>query len=77
VSVVLEPVPTANTQRPIRQTIPDGAVTVTVAQAAAALGLGRTTVDKLMRNGTLVRVKVGARTLITTDSIRTLAAKDS
>ena len=54
------------------QGLPDGAVTITVAQAEAALGLGRTTIDKLMKNGTLVRVKVGSRTLITVDSIRAM-----
>jgi hypothetical protein len=57
--------------------IPDGAVTVTVAQAVTALGLGRTTVDKMMRNGALVRVKVGARTLITADSIRAILPSQS
>jgi excisionase family DNA binding protein len=71
---VQEPVSTADPEKPLHRGIPHGAVTVTVAQAAAALGIGRTTVDKLMRNGTLVRVKVGARTLITADSIRVLTA---
>lgn len=52
--------------------LPDGALTATVAQAAAALGLGRTTIDKLMKNGTLVRIKLGGRTLIQADGIRAL-----
>lgn len=50
----------------------DSAVTVSVADASAALGLGRTTIDKLMKMGTLVRLKVGRRTLITVDSIQAL-----
>ncbi|MCD2325021.1 hypothetical protein LQ953_13435 [Sphingomonas sp. IC-56] len=52
--------------------IPEGAVTVTVQQAMAALGLGRTKVNQLMGQGRLTRVKVDTRTLITVDSIRTL-----
>lgn len=68
------PVPAAVPTKRVRQGLPEGAVTVTVAQAEAAIGLGRTTIDKLMKNGTLVRVKVGSRTLITVDSIRALLA---
>lgn len=52
--------------------IPEGAVTVTIKQAMAAMGLGRTTIDKLCREGKLVRVRVGGRALITVDSIRAL-----
>ncbi|MCD1623618.1 DNA-binding protein [Citromicrobium bathyomarinum] len=37
-----------------------------------ATGLGRTSIDKLMRNGTLVRTKVGRRTLISVESIERL-----
>lgn len=66
-----EPVPTKR----VRQGLPEGAVTVTVAQAEAATGLGRTTIDKLMKAGTLVRVKVGSRTLITVESIRNLISE--
>lgn len=54
--------------------IPAGAVTVTVAQAMAALGLGRTTIDKMMKAGVLTRVKIGSRTLITVDSILAVIA---
>jgi hypothetical protein len=71
----LEPVKT--TTKPVRVGIPEGAITVTVKEAMAATGLGRTTIDKLMGNGTLVRVKVGARTLITAESIRALIAWQS
>ncbi len=66
--------PAAVPTKRVRQGLPEGAVTVTVAQAEAAIALGRTTIDKLMKNGTLVRVKVGSRTLITVDSIRALLA---
>lgn len=66
--------PAAVPTKRVRQGLPEGAVMVTVAQAEAATGLGRTTIDKLMKAGTLVRVKVGSRTLITVESIRTLIA---
>lgn len=49
-----------------------GALTISVAQAEQATGLGRTTIDKLMRDGKLVRTKVGRRTLITVESIERL-----
>ncbi|MBX7502146.1 helix-turn-helix domain-containing protein [Qipengyuania sp. YG27] len=49
-----------------------GDLTASVAQAEQATGLGRTTIDKLMRDGTLVRKKVGRRTLITVESIERL-----
>lgn len=52
--------------------IPIGAITVTVNQTMDITGLGRTTIDKLMGEGVLVRVKVGGRTLITVASIRRL-----
>ena len=52
--------------------IKPGDLTASVAQAEQATGLGRTTIDKLMRNGTLHRKKVGRRTLITVDSIERL-----
>ena len=49
-----------------------GDLTASVAQTEKATGLGRTTIDKLMRDGTLVRKKVGRRTLITVESIERL-----
>ena len=42
------------------------------AQTEQATGLGRTTIDKLMRDVTLVRKKVGRRTPITVESIERL-----
>jgi len=52
--------------------IKPGDLTVSVAQAIQATGLGRTTIDKLMREGKLERIKVGGRTLITVESIKRL-----
>ena len=54
--------------------IPAGAVTVTIKQAMAALGLGRTMVDKLCGEGRLDRRRVGGRALITVASIHALLA---
>lgn len=54
------------------QPIKSGDLTASVAQTEQATGLGRTTIDKLMRDGTLVRKKVGRRTLITVESIERL-----
>ena len=54
------------------QPIRPGDLTAPVAQTEQATGLGRTTIDKLMRDGTLVRKKVGRRTLITVESIERL-----
>ena len=59
-------------RRPDPSAIPPGAITVTVKQAMAATGLGRTTIDGLMKRGVLERVKVGSRTLITVASIEKL-----
>ncbi|MDT0575596.1 hypothetical protein RM533_05310 [Croceicoccus sp. F390] len=49
-----------------------GDLTASVAQAMQATSLGRTKIDQLMRDGTLVRRKVGNRTLITVESIERL-----
>lgn len=47
-------------------------VTVTVAGARKALGLGNTKIYELIGQGKLTAVKVGRRTLVRTDSIRAL-----
>lgn len=52
--------------------IKEGDLTASVAQAMQATGLGRTKIDQLMRDGDLVRTKVGKRTLITVESIERL-----
>lgn len=49
-----------------------GDLTASIAQAMQATGLKRTKVDKLMREGVLVRQKVGRRALITVESIERL-----
>ena len=47
-------------------------ITVTVAGAKKALGLGHTKIYELIGENRLKTVKVGRRTLVTTDSIRAL-----
>jgi len=47
-------------------------ITVTVAAAREMTGLGNTKIFELLASGHLRRVKVGRRTLITTESIRAL-----
>lgn len=47
-------------------------VTCSINDARRATGLGRTKINELISNGTLKSVKVGARRLITTASIRAL-----
>lgn len=49
-------------------------LTVTVAGAREALGIGNTKLYELIGSGQLKAVKVGRRTLIRTDSIRALVA---
>ncbi|WP_230832381.1 hypothetical protein [Qipengyuania citrea] len=49
-----------------------GDVVSSVAQAMRATGLGRTKINDLMNDGTLVRKKMGRRTLITVESIERL-----
>ncbi|WP_240624588.1 hypothetical protein [Aurantiacibacter odishensis] len=56
----------------VLQPIRPGDPTASVAQTEQATGLGRTTIDKLMREGPLVRKKVGRRTLVTVESIERL-----
>lgn len=47
-------------------------VTISVADATKALGLGQTKIWQLIGAGRLQTVKIGRRTLIKTDSIRAL-----
>lgn len=46
--------------------------TISINEAAKALGLGRTTVYALIREGRLEIVKLGRRTLVKTESIHRL-----
>ena len=71
----LSPPPAEKRRLPLgAESIPSAAELVTVDQAIAALGLGRTKVNQLMSEGRLHRVKIGRRTLIKMDSIRTMIA---
>lgn len=47
-------------------------LTFTINEAIKAVGLGRTTIHKLINEGHLVKVKVGRRTLITAASLEAL-----
>lgn len=47
-------------------------VTYSIKDVAALLGLGRTTVYKLIGEGRLTRVKIGARTLVPAADVRAL-----
>ena len=47
---------------------------ISVNEAAAILGLGRTKIYSLIGDGCLSIVKIGRRTLVTTESIRALVA---
>ena len=47
-------------------------ITVTIENAKSALGIGHTTIYRLINEGALKTVKIGRRTLIKTDSIRAL-----
>ena len=53
---------------------PAPVLTVTVREAVRATGLGKTTLFKLLDEGTLRRVKVGKRTLIPFDELKKLVA---
>jgi excisionase family DNA binding protein len=48
-----------------------------VNEVAQALGLGRTTIYKLINRGDLRRIKVGATTLIAADSVEALLQRDA
>lgn len=47
-------------------------ITVTIENAKSALGIGHTTIYRLINEGALETVKIGRRTLVKTDSIRAL-----
>lgn len=67
-------VPTAvSLGRSAPSAIPADAVTVTVKQAMAMLGLGRTKINEMMNDGRLVKRKFDRRTMIDVESIRRLA----
>ena len=47
-------------------------LTVTIESARNAVGIGTTTIYRLINEGKLSTVKIGRRTLVKTDSIRAL-----
>jgi excisionase family DNA binding protein len=52
-------------------------VAISVNSAARTLGIGRTSIYALLKDGRLDAIKIGRRTLLTTDSIRRLAQPPS
>jgi excisionase family DNA binding protein len=50
--------------------IPPEKLTYTMKEAAAALGVGRTTLWRAISDGNLVALKLGSRTLIPADALR-------
>ncbi|MEH6790657.1 hypothetical protein [Parasphingorhabdus sp.] len=58
--------PPEKVQPPIR----GSDLTATIAQVMQSTGIGRTKINDLMNNGTLVRKKIGSRTVITVESIK-------
>jgi excisionase family DNA binding protein len=52
-------------------------VAISVNNAARTLGIGRTSIYALLKDGRLDAIKIGRRTLLTTDSIRRLAQPPS
>lgn len=48
-------------------------IAVSVNSAARALGIGRSSIYGLLKDGKLDAIKIGRRTLLTTESIRKLA----
>lgn len=64
---------TPQSQRQEPAAIKPGAIWATVREAMSATGLGRTKINELMNDGTLVRKKFGRATRIEVASIRALA----
>lgn len=52
-------------------------LTYTIPGVMTATSLGKTTIFALMRDGVLVRRRVGRRTLITAESVRALVGGES
>lgn len=50
-------------------------IATTIKDAARALGVGKTHVYALIRQGRLEKLKLGRRTLVTIDSIRRLVSE--
>lgn len=70
-----EPAPKAAPEEPLPppappQELPPQKLTYTMKEAAAAIGIGRTTLHKAIASGELRAVKLGNRTLIPGDALR-------
>ncbi len=52
-------------------------ITVSISEAAKALGIGRSTTYELINEGKLHAIKLGRRTLVTVASIKELVASAS
>lgn len=64
--------PHLNSSVKVQPPIRDGDLTATIAQVMQSTGIGRTKINDLMNDGTLVRKKIGSRTVITVESIKRL-----
>lgn len=47
-------------------------ITISVADAVHALGMGRTTIYKLLKNGSISSVRIGRRRLVLVESLQQL-----
>ena len=52
-------------------------ITYKIDEVAQALGLGKTTIHKLLREGQLQKIKLGRSTLISADSVEKLLQRNS
>lgn len=52
-------------------------ITISIADTCKAVGVGRTTVWRLIRRGDLDTIKIGDRRLVTTDSIQRLVQRSA
>lgn len=70
------PEPAEAPQKPAPAHAPE-ALLVDAVTAARLLGLSRTTLDKLVRDGRLARVKLAGRVLFSTELLRKIARGDA
>ena len=70
------PEPAEAPQKPSTATPPDPLL-VDAVTAARLLGISRTTLDKLVRDGRLARVKLAGRVLFSTELLRKIAGGEA